>query len=255
MYFLRILEMPLSPLNELKKLLKDYNTSGVVPDLARLQFCMEAVPREKSFPFIANLRDRTTGKLMQRIAVRGDLEILTCLLGVFTAEDRRALLMVLDNGCSAVSIAALEGHTETVKFMLNSFEPQDRFKLLKLVDVGGKTPVYFAAYKHHTATLKCLLDMVHNSKQRCELLLQEHNEHFMYNNAIQMSIFNGDQMKFVLDSVEPKHQLDLVGNALPIAEQNGNPHIINLLKQYRTNAIKNGFFEGLLNYKSFSQKL
>ena len=90
-------------------------------------------------------------------ALLGHTEIVRCLLDFLSPEERYQLMKVqTSEGSTAIHCAALEGHTETVRCLLNFLSPDAQMQLLDMQDTYNMTSLAVALKRTHTGTADCI---------------------------------------------------------------------------------------------------
>ena len=98
-----------------------------------------------------------------------DQQLQLIFTQVMYMYDYTALLLQDSHGGTALHYAALRGHTETVKTLLDNLTPEQQLQLLFTQDSDGNTALHYAARWGHTETVKTLLDNL-TPEQQLKLL-------------------------------------------------------------------------------------
>ena len=132
----------------------------------KLRKCLQTLSAEKVYLLLTALRNKYGLTAMYLAAVRGHVEVITCLLNAVTADQKYQLLMMQNEyGVTALHCAAFNGYAEAAMCIYNSVTAEQRDQLLKKQDKFGYTPLHFAAVNGHTKLIIQILNLVEPAQQ------------------------------------------------------------------------------------------
>ncbi|KAF6035814.1 hypothetical protein EB796_005881 [Bugula neritina] len=113
------------------------------------------------------IQDVSDSTAIHSAALGGHTDIIKCLLDGVSVDQKVELFKATNR--VAIHCAAHGGHTDIIKFLLDGVSVDQKIELLEILDISDNTAIHCAAQGGHTDIIKCLLDAV-SVEQKVELL-------------------------------------------------------------------------------------
>ena len=124
----------------LKDMMREYVRGSEYPDIEKLRELLSKVIDEQKLNILQQSKSEEDNTALHEAAYRDDAEMITTILSSIQFSDRLKPLMMKDiMQDTPLHLAALEGHTESVKAILDSLTADQQMQLLTEEDEDGKT--------------------------------------------------------------------------------------------------------------------
>ena len=127
-----------------------------IRDIKTVKNLLTKVSEDLRYELLSSVKNSNGNTALTEAALRGHTELCVTLLSSLPQADRLKLILVDD--ITALHWAVLMGYTETVSGILNSLTADQQLQLLFTQDSGGDTALHAAAWRGRTETVKILLD-------------------------------------------------------------------------------------------------
>ena len=148
--------------------------SSVYPDMKKLREVLTQLSDEQKLHILRQmyLGLRTT---LYFAAGRGHTEIISTLLTSLQSSADRLKLLMVSKHSTPLHAAALYGHTESVKMILDCLTADQQIQIMSVQDYWGETAIQWAENWGHTDTVRVLREYQHRAEQ-IQFQLEQHEE-------------------------------------------------------------------------------